>query len=74
MSVVDDVLQSHRDLLERPLIAFVGTLRQDGTLQVNPMWFDWNGSELALSLTATRRKLYNLRSHSYVTASILDPV
>jgi predicted pyridoxine 5'-phosphate oxidase superfamily flavin-nucleotide-binding protein len=32
-----------RDLLERPLIADLATVREDGTPQVNPMWFSWDG-------------------------------
>jgi hypothetical protein len=29
-----------RDLLERPLLANLATVREDGSPQVNPMWFD----------------------------------
>jgi hypothetical protein len=35
---------THRDLLERPLFGHVGTLRDDGAVQVNPMWFSFEAS------------------------------
>ena len=37
---------SHADLLERPPFAHLGTVRPDGQPQVNPMWFEWDGSRL----------------------------
>ncbi|MFC6565714.1 pyridoxamine 5'-phosphate oxidase family protein [Actinoplanes utahensis] len=39
--------EEHRDLLERPLIADLATVREDGTPQVNPMWFAWDGEFLS---------------------------
>ena len=31
------------DLLERPLYGHLATTRPDGSVQVSPMWFDWDG-------------------------------
>jgi PPOX class probable F420-dependent enzyme len=56
------------------LIAVVGTLRDDGSIQVNPMWFDWDGELLRLSLTRTRHKMANLRACPSITVCIIDPV
>jgi len=61
------------DLLERPLYAHLATTRPDGTVQVSPMWFDWDGERLRFSTTTTRQKYRNVQSHPHVAASISDP-
>jgi PPOX class probable F420-dependent enzyme len=67
------VPDSHRDLLERPLIAHVATVRDDGGVQSNPMWFDWDGDRISLTHTRTRRKFRNLQAEPRVALSIVDP-
>jgi len=32
------------DLVERPYYGSLGTVRPDDTVQVNPMWFDFDGT------------------------------
>ena len=61
------------DLLERPLYAHLATTRPDGTVQVSPMWFGWDGELLRFSTTTTRQKYRNVKSHPHVAASISDP-
>lgn len=70
MSVVPD---SHRDLLERPLFAHLATVRPDGTPQVNPMWFSWNGEHLFFTNTKTRYKYRNVTANPEVAMSVNDP-
>jgi PPOX class probable F420-dependent enzyme len=67
------VPDSHRDLLERPLIAHLATRRADGGLQSNPMWFGWDGSRIRLTHTRTRQKFRNLQAEPRVALSIVDP-
>jgi PPOX class probable F420-dependent enzyme len=70
---VPQVPASHRDLLERPLIANVATVRADGGPQTNPMWFGWDGERVRLTHTRTRQKFRNLQAEPRVALSILDP-
>ena len=63
----------YADLLERPLFAHLATVRPDGAVQVEPMWFDWNGEVLKFTHTATRQKYRNVKSHPQVAVSIIDP-
>jgi PPOX class probable F420-dependent enzyme len=70
---VPQVPTSHRDLLERPLIAHVATVRTDGGPQVNPMWFAWDGERIRLTHTRTRQKFRNLQAEPRVALSIADP-
>lgn len=70
---VPQVPSSHRDLLERPLIAHVATVRTDGGPQTNPMWFGWDGERIRLTHTSTRQKFRNLQAEPRVALSITDP-
>jgi PPOX class probable F420-dependent enzyme len=70
---IPQVPESHRDLLERPLIAHVATVRVDGGVQSNPMWFGWDGERIRLTHTRTRQKFRNLQVEPRVALSITDP-
>ncbi|HEX4222662.1 MAG TPA: PPOX class F420-dependent oxidoreductase [Pseudonocardiaceae bacterium] len=65
--------ESHRDLLDRPLIAHLGTTRPDNTPQVNPMWFGWDGELIRFTNTTTRQKFRNVETNPHVSISIVDP-
>jgi PPOX class probable F420-dependent enzyme len=62
-----------RDLLERPVIADLATVREDGTPQVNPMWFAWDGEFIRFTHTNSRRKYRNVKANPAVAISIVDP-
>jgi PPOX class probable F420-dependent enzyme len=62
-----------RDLLERPLFADLATVREDGTPQVNPMWYAWDGEFLKFTHTSFRRKFRNIAANPAVAVSIIDP-
>jgi PPOX class probable F420-dependent enzyme len=64
---------SYRDLLERPLYGHLATVRPDGTAQVNPMWFDFDGEFLQFTHTSTRQKYRNLMANPSAALSIADP-
>jgi PPOX class probable F420-dependent enzyme len=59
--------------LDRPLYAHLATLRPDNTLQVNPMWFEFDGERARFTHTAKRQKYRNVRAHPHVAFSIADP-
>jgi PPOX class probable F420-dependent enzyme len=67
------VPESHLDLLERPIYGHFGTRRPDGFIQVNPMWFLWDGSHLRLTHTTTRQKYRNVAFDPHVSLSVNDP-
>jgi PPOX class probable F420-dependent enzyme len=61
------------DMVERPLYAHLATVRPDGTPQVNPTWFRFDGEYLWLTTTASRQKNRNWRLQPAVALSITDP-
>ena len=60
-------------LLERPLYGHLGTIRPDNTVQVNPMWFEFDGEHLRFTHTTKRAKFRNLEHNPAMSLSIIDP-
>jgi PPOX class probable F420-dependent enzyme len=60
-------------LLERPLFASLGTIRPDDTVQVNPMWFVYDGEHVRFTHTTKRAKFRNLQRNPSMSLMIFDP-
>jgi PPOX class probable F420-dependent enzyme len=65
--------ESLSDLLERPLHAHLATVRPDGSPQVNPTWFRFDGEYLWLTTITSRQKHRNWQVQPAVALSITDP-
>ncbi len=65
--------EANRDLLEGAHVAHLATVRSDGNLQSNPVWFDWDGTYAKISQTKARQKFRNLTDDPHVALSITDP-
>lgn len=62
-----------RRLLDLPLYGALGTVRPDGTPQVNPMWFGFDGEALRFTHTTVRAKFRNLQSNPAMSFMLIDP-
>ena len=60
-------------LLDRPLYVHLATIGPKGQPQVNPMWFEWDGSRLRFTHTDQRQKYRNVSRNPRVAVSIIDP-
>lgn len=65
--------ESHRDLVEAPLVASLSTVGADGTPQVTAIWFAVEGDTVQISLVSTRQKYQNVLAHPCATLFIIDP-
>lgn len=65
--------ESHRDLLDRPLFGHVATMRPDGRIQTNPIWYIRDGSRLRMTTTSSRQKARNVAQDDRMSISIHDP-
>ena len=63
----------YKDLLEKKAFASLATVNSDGTPQVTPVWFDWDGSHIRINTAKGRIKDKNLRSRPTVALAIMDP-
>lgn len=65
---------NYKDLLSgKKAFASLATLMPDGTPQVTPVWFDWDGKNLIFNSARGRQKDKNVRRDSRVTMTIIDP-
>jgi PPOX class probable F420-dependent enzyme len=71
--MTNDLPESHRDLLDRPLFAHLATLRPDGSPQSSVMWFAWDGQRVRFSHTSNRQKYRNLLKDGRVSFHVQDP-
>jgi PPOX class probable F420-dependent enzyme len=63
---------TNTDLLDEAAIAHLATVRPDGSLQSNPVWFEWDGTHVKISQTKARQKMRNLTCDPHVALSITD--
>ncbi len=64
---------SHEDILSKKAFAHVATVDADGTPQVTPVWFEYDGEYLLINSEKGRKKDRNLRARPQVAISIQDP-
>jgi PPOX class probable F420-dependent enzyme len=60
------------ELLERPLFGALGTIRPDDTVQVNPMWFEYDGEHVRFTHTNKRGKYRNLQRNPTMSLLLID--
>lgn len=74
MKSIDEIIPAgYRHLLEEPLYGHLGTIRPDDTVQVTPMWFEFDGEHLRFTHTITRQKYRNLQHNPSMALSVIDP-
>ena len=59
--------------LATPSYAHLGTIRPDNTVQVNPMWFEFDGEHIRFTHTTKRGKYRNLQHNPSMSLEIIDP-
>ena len=66
---------THQYLLKDDIRAFcsLATLMKDGSPQVTPVWFSWDGENILINTAQGRQKDRNLRARPQVALVILDP-
>jgi PPOX class probable F420-dependent enzyme len=64
---------THKDILNKRGYAHLATLMKDGTPQVTPVWYDFDGSHICINTAKGRLKDKNMRRAKPVALSIQDP-
>ena len=59
-----------RDFLAQPLIADIVTLKKDGSPQITPVWYDFDGTYLYVSTTTDRAKARNIKRDNRIAVSV----
>jgi hypothetical protein len=65
--------QSFNDLFTKKAFASLATIGADGTPQVTPVWFDFDGTYIRFNTARGRIKDKNLQRNRAVALAIVDP-
>lgn len=60
------------DLFEQPWLATLATYRKDGTVLLSPVWFEWDGAALTVSLVHGDWKELHIRRTPQVSLLIAE--
>lgn len=71
--IPSEILDSHRDLLDRPILASLATILPGGQPQTQPVWFSYEPPHLLINTMQGFRKERNMRADPRVTLLIIDP-
>ncbi len=72
---MNTIPQEYQDLLkpETRALAVLATIMKDGTPQISPLWFSWDGQCILINTAKGRVKDRNMREHPTIALAILDP-
>lgn len=65
--------QGFQDLLTKKAFAHLATIMPDGSPQVTPVWFDFDGGHVRVNSAKGRVKDRNMRRNGQVALAIQDP-
>lgn len=65
--------EKYRDILNKKAFAQLATIMPDGSPQVSPVWFDFDGQNIIINTAKGRVKDRNMRRDPRVGLDILDP-
>ena len=65
--------EQYKDLINGKAVAQLATIMPDGSPQVTPVWFDYDGEYIRVNSAAGRVKDRNMRRDARVAVSISDP-
>ncbi|MEY3990934.1 MAG: hypothetical protein RI985_2015 [Chloroflexota bacterium] len=67
------IATQYHDLLERPIVAALGTSMADGTPHVTPVWFSFADELFYVNAAIGRIKDKNIKARPFVSLLIVDP-
>jgi PPOX class probable F420-dependent enzyme len=73
MSNTEIIPAGYRHLLEEVNFGHLGTIRPNDTVQVTPMWFEFDGEQVRFTHTTKRQKYRNLQHNPSMALSVIDP-
>ncbi len=72
---MNTIPEDYLDLLkpQTRALAVLATTMKDGTPQISPLWFSWDGECILINTAKGRVKERNMRERPAVALAILDP-
>jgi PPOX class probable F420-dependent enzyme len=70
---IDRIPDSHRALLDGPIVVSLATRLESGQIQVQPVWCSYDGTHILVNTEKQRAKYRNLHARRPVTVLAVDP-
>ena len=71
--MAEQIPDAFKDILQKRGYAHLATLMKDGSPQVTPVWYDFDGTHIRINTAKGRLKDKNMRRDKQVALSIQDP-
>ena len=71
--MAEQIPDAFKDILQKRGYAHLATLMKDGSPQVTPVWYDFDGTHVRINTAKGRLKDKNMRRDKQVALSIQDP-
>lgn len=71
--MAEKIPDAFKDVLSKPGFAHLATPMKDGSPQVTPVWYDFDGTHIRVNSAKGRLKDKNMRRDKRVALSIQDP-
>ncbi len=71
--MANSIPDNFRDLFQKKAFGQLATLMKDGTPQVTPVWFDFDGTHVRVNSAKGRVKDKNVRRNPQVAITVQDP-
>jgi PPOX class probable F420-dependent enzyme len=71
--MAEKIPEAFKDILNTRGFAHLATLMKDGSPQVTPVWYDFDGTHIRINSAKGRLKDKNMRRDKRVALSIQDP-
>ena len=69
----NQIPEQFQDIFQKKAFCQLATVMSDGTPQVTPVWFEYDGTHVVLNSAKGRTKDKNVRKNRKVALSIQDP-
>ena len=71
--MAERIPDAFKDILQKRGYAHLATLMKDGSPQVTPVWYDFDGTHIRINTAKGRLKDKNMRRDKQIALSIQDP-
>lgn len=72
-TVITEIPEAYRDLLDRPIIVSLVTVMPDGQPQATPVWADVVDGRVRVNTVVGRQKYVNMTERPQATVLVIDP-
>jgi general stress protein 26 len=70
---LNDLDPIYKQLLDEPIAVVLGLIGGDGRVNMTPMWFDYDGSQVLLNLASHRKKIDWVRNNPQLSMLLVNP-